>query len=875
MALAPTSTGVIEDNADLVYTHDFAGAIVSARGSVERITGYSEGEVRGMQLGDLLEPEFCAQALQDVMEQIGGGAPVQRRMMLRSKSGKRVAMQVLSRILYENGRPVAVEGLGWEARQRRLSSKAKSKSAASKVDSDSFTTQLRHIHRLNVRTYGSLPEVFEEFLKSGCDIFHLSSGLIHKTPEEGNEIVGAWNLPAGFTLTASALMSAANIGSYLGAPILVDGNLFGRLSFFSQAGPTRRFSSEEREMVELMGRGLGRVILEHQFRAQSGQAARLEKDRSGLLDMLFSNRPLGEIMVHLVKMIETQSPGARGSVIIFNQASGSQVIAPSLGPLYHRVAGKIDPYSDAFRNSPMLTGVRSEPDLARALPACTHPRLLEEMGLGAAISAPILSDSERRLGLILLHYARGTQPRAEDRSLLTMASRAAALGIEQQELAKRLAFQAQHDPMTGLPNRERLTEMLEEALAVERRRGGTAAVLFLDLDRFKQVNDALGHTVGDQLLKKVAERLQGMVGPDDIVARIAADEFALVLAGLEGAKEVFRKPGEFLEAMRKSFHVEDQEVFATASIGVSVFPRDGDDAAVLLRKAERAMQCAKKQGKNDWRHSGQEHVTPPTQNLEMETALRHAIENSELRLNYQPILDMKEELVGLEALLVWNHPKLGRISPAVFIPLAEEAGLIQQIGTWVLHEVCRQNAHWQKQGYAPIRVAANISALQFSRPEFFDAVRTAIDQSKLSPEWLELELTEGVIIQEFAESVQSIRKLRELGVRISVDDFGTGYSSLNYLHELPLDTLKIDRSFLRNLSAEGGSLPVVQTIISLAHNLHLQVIAEGVETLEQLEVLRRVGCDKIQGHLYGAAVPSCDIEAILSKPDRFLRPRQD
>lgn len=871
MPQGPTSAGIVEEGADLVYTHDFGGSFVSARGSVERITGYSQQEVQGMRLGDLLEPEFCAQALQDVMEQMGGGAPVQRQMMLRSKSGKRISLRIISHLVFENGRPVAVEGLGWESRHRHAPTKTRRK-AAVKADEASLNTQLRHINRLNVRTFGSLPEVFEEFLRSGCDIFHLASGLIHKTPEDGNEIVAAWNLPPGFTLTPSELVSVADVGSYLGAPILVDGNLYGRLSFFSQAASPRRFSSEEREMVELMGRGLGRAVLEHQIRAQNDRTARLEKDRNGLLEMLFSNRPLSEIMVYLVKMIERQSPGARGAVILFDPAKEPQVVAPNLGPLYHRVASKIDPTSVEFRNSPLLTGMRSEPDLAKVLPASASPHLLDEMGLGAAISAPILSDSERLLGIILLHYSKGTQPRAEDRSLLTMVSRAAASGIEQQELAKRLAFQAQHDPMTGLPNRDRLMELLEEALAVERWRNGIAAVIFLDLDRFKQINDALGHAAGDQLLKRVAGRLQTMLGRGDIAARIAADEFAVVLTGLGSIKEVFRKPGEFLGAMRKAFQVEDQEVFATASIGVSVFPNDGDGAAVLLRKAERAMQSAKKQGKNDWRHAGEE-LAAPAQNLEMENALRHAIENAELRLHYQPILSMTEELVGLEALLVWNHPKLGRISPAVFIPLAEEAGLIQQIGTWVLHEACRQNARWQELGYAPVRVAANISALQFSRPEFFDAVRTAIDRSHLNPEWLELELTEGVIIQEFAESVQSIHKLRELGVRISIDDFGTGYSSLNYLHQLPLDTLKIDRSFLRNLSAEGGSLPVVQTIISLAHNLHLQVIAEGVETVEQLEVLREAGCDKIQGHLYGTAVSSDDIEAILRQPKRFLPPR--
>ncbi len=858
-----------EDGADFVYTHDFAGAITSVGGSAERLTGYSEAEMRAMCLGDLLEPEFVSLALQDVVEQMGGGSPASRRIRLRGKSGKSISLDMISRLIFEKGRPIAVKGLGWEPKSQQ--GKPRHKVGSPARGDRSQATDFKDIHILNVRTYDSVKQVFDEFLRTGCEIFHLPTGLVHRVNGKTHEVLAARGLPPGFSMDPDSLVSSTDIGGYLGGTVLVEGAPYARLSFLSLNGGTRRFTREEHEWVELMGRGLGRQILEQQSKAEGVRAARLEADRNTLLGMVSGKQPLAQIQSHVIKMLERHSPSARAAVILFENGRVSRVTAPGMPRIYHRIVRRIPLDAPVFRSSPFLDGTFPVEQLAKVLRGHLHPAVPELLGLSAITSAPVLSGAGHLLGVLVLHHPEGVAPRPEEHGVLSSAGRLVAMGIETHELAKRLEHDKHHDPLTGLPNRERFTGMLEDIVARARRHDQAAAVLYLDLDRFGKINEVYGHSAGDELLKLVGERLKKTIGREDAVARLAADEFAVALAGLSNGEAALLKPAAFIETMRLPFLLADgQEVFATASIGVSIFPRDADTASALLRRGEHAMHAAKQQGRNDWKHAGTEQE-PPAPELEIIDALRRALENGELKLHYQPILTMDEVLAGLEALLVWNHPKRGRISPAVFIPLAEEAGLIQQIGTWVLEEVCRQNAVWQSAGYAPILVAANVSALQFGRPEFFDAVRSAIDKTGLNPEWLELELTETVVSRDIEESAKSIRKLREIGVRISIDDFGMGGSTLNALSQLPLDTLKIDRSFVRDLASADASLPLVQAIVTLGHNLKLQVIAEGVETREQMEILKSTGCDKMQGHLYGTAAAPELIEPILALSDRTMK----
>ncbi len=839
--MPPNNPGVAEETADLVCTHNFEGAILSVDGPLEKLTGYTPQEAARMRLSDLVESQYFEQALQDVIDQIGGGAPVLRRMVLRTKSGEHVTCETFSRILFDKGRPIAVRWMAWRPRPEPAPERDRPTDPELENRLARFSQHLKHLHRLNVRKYTSLEQVFDDFLRTSCEIFGLPAGLIHSSSPSGQDIRAAHGLPADFSVSADGL----DVGSQLSAPILVDGNLYGRLSFLSVTGPRRRFSPEEREIVEMMGRSLGRSIFEHQIRADTGRAARLERDRNETLEMIAANEPIDTVLEHLVRMIERQCAGGRAAVILLEDGRVAQVVAPGLPRFYSRLASRIEAGTEEGQDNS---------------PNAQRDALLRRLGIETAASAPLLSGAGRLLGLLALHFSERRTARAEDQALLDTAARLAAIAIEKHQLAGRLAHQVRHDELTGLPNRLFLIERLGEAIHSS---SGEFTVLYLDLDRFKQINDALGHSTGDELLRHAGERLREITGEAGFVARLAGDEFAVLLGPLSESLPSPSDPAGFLEAMRKPFVIGDREVFATASIGVSCYPRDGEEPELLLRNAERAMQQAKRHGKNDWRQFTRELQTAPLDALEVENALRHALDNGEFLLRYQPIVKMDGTLDGLEALLGWDHPALGWISPSMFIPLAEEAGLISQIGTWVLEQVCAQGAAWRRLGYAPVRVAVNVSALQFGRPGFFEAVRAAIVNSEMEAQWLDLELTESVVIRDIEASSALMQRLRSMGVRVSIDDFGTGYSSLSYLRRLPLDTLKIDRAFLRDLTVPGGSLPLVQTIVNLAHQLSLEVIAEGVETQEQLELLRTAGCDRAQGHLFGHPQPTASIERLL------------
>lgn len=396
------------------------------------------------------------------------------------------------------------------------------------------------------------------------------------------------------------------------------------------------------------------------------------------------------------------------------------------------------------------------------------------------------------------------------------------------------------------------------------------ALLYMDLDRFKLVNDVLGHRVGDALLGQVARRLESCTRRSDILARVGGDEFVLLLSELpdpSGAAAVARK---ILEALGDSFEVEGHELFVTASIGISVYPVDAEDAAALQKHADHAMYWAKRQGANSFATFGQGIRTASPERLEMETHLRRALERNEMLLNYQPLYEAGAGgLVGVEALLRWKHPELGMVSPATFIPIAEETGLIVPLGSWSLNEACRQRRDWKDAGLPPFRVAVNVSPLQFDQEGFVEDVAAAIRHFGIPPHLLELELTESGIMQDLESSIQRMLRLRELGVRLAIDDFGTGRSSLSYLQRLPLETLKIDQSFVREIRVAADRPPLIQSIITMAHALGLTVVAEGVETPEQMDALVAMGCDVLQGYLLSRPVPPEDVIKGAGSPFRI------
>ena len=419
---------------------------------------------------------------------------------------------------------------------------------------------------------------------------------------------------------------------------------------------------------------------------------------------------------------------------------------------------------------------------------------------------------------------------------------------EARRLAQQMAFQANHDALTKLPNRNLFQDRLEHAIVRSRRGREPLAVLFVDLDHFKHVNDSLGHAAGDTLLCGVAARLEACVRAEDTVARLSGDEFVILLEGLSHAELATLVARKVIQALLPPFVVEAHEFFITCSIGIAVFPRDGDDRQTLLKNADTAMYRAKEQGRNTFRFFTAEMNVQILARLSLEYDLRYALKRRQLRLNYQPQMDLDSgRLIGVEALLRWLHPERGLIAPCEFIPLAEETGLIVPIGEWVLRSACSRATAWQAQGLEPVRVAVNLSARQFLRSDLAGIVAQAIRDSGLAPSCLELEITESLLMSDVEGAISTLGALKTMGVQIAVDDFGTGYSSLSYLKRLPLDRLKIDRSFVRDISTDSDDAAIALAVIAMAHSLRLRVLAEGVETPEQLAFLRASQCNEIQG----------------------------
>jgi diguanylate cyclase (GGDEF)-like protein/PAS domain S-box-containing protein len=441
------------------------------------------------------------------------------------------------------------------------------------------------------------------------------------------------------------------------------------------------------------------------------------------------------------------------------------------------------------------------------------------------------------------------------------------------KIEETLRFQAQHDALTGLPNRSFFRQRVLEAIEQAAENGTRFAVLFIDLDGFKHVNDTLGHSVGDLLLKRVAERFSGCLRRTDVIARMGGDEFTVLLPQIQTLEEPELTAHRLLSTLTRNLTVDGQDLYITASIGVSLYPEHGVDADTLLKLADLAMYQAKEQGKNSFEVCN-EHMTARTrERLTLENQLRRALERDEMRLAYQPLVDLRSgEIIGVEALARWEHPTLGWVPPSKFIPLAEETGQILALGSWVLREACRAGARWQKNGN-PLRVSVNLSARQLALPRFGELVLSALDASGLEPYLLELELTERALLGSAEAGETVLYRLREMGVHLAVDDFGTGYSSLSYLRRLPLDSVKIDSSFVKELVSRSDddfvvheqTQAIVKAIVDLSHALSLSVVAEGVETPEQRECLIRLGCDGMQGYLFSEPINIAQVDDLLNR----------
>ncbi|HEX2270752.1 MAG TPA: EAL domain-containing protein [Pyrinomonadaceae bacterium] len=435
---------------------------------------------------------------------------------------------------------------------------------------------------------------------------------------------------------------------------------------------------------------------------------------------------------------------------------------------------------------------------------------------------------------------------------------------QNKQTQEKLNHLAYHDALTDLPNQVLFKDRLKQAIALSRRNDQMQAVLLLNLDRFKTINDSLGYTAGDRLLQSVAERLTNCVRESDTVARFGGDEFAILLTQIPRAQDAANAARAIKETLDQAFLFDDQEVFVASSIGIAIYPTDGRDTAGLLKNAGAALDRAKNQGGNNYQFYTAGGTTRALKQLTLESNLRSALDRNEFVVHYQPQVDTRSfQLVGMEALVRWQHPSLGLLYPKDFVALAEDSGLIIQLGDWILRASCAQSMLWQDAGLAPMRLSVNFSARQFQQPTFISSVSEILKETNLDPRWLELELTESSVMKDPEQAIEKLHELKIMGIKVAIDDFGTGYSSLNYLKRFPIDTLKIDRSFVSDICKDPHDTAIVRAIITLGHALDLTVVAEGVETQEQLQYLSSLDCDVVQGFLFSKSLTAQAFEELL------------
>jgi diguanylate cyclase (GGDEF)-like protein len=494
----------------------------------------------------------------------------------------------------------------------------------------------------------------------------------------------------------------------------------------------------------------------------------------------------------------------------------------------------------------------------------TRSALAAQAGLAAGLVIPMTA-----AGVTLALELFSRQPRTDDADGLALL-RVIALQIaqyEQRNQAERsLRFLASHDALTGLANRASLQHDLARAIKRSNRHQKRFAVMFIDLDRFKHINDTLGHGFGDRLIKACAERLSTLLRDEDVVARFGGDEFVLLLENLSKAGDAVLPVEKALACCAEPFIIDGRELHVSASIGVSVYPEDGGDAESLLKNADTAMYRAKDKGCGTYQFYAAQMNAQSAERLMLEGALRHALLRDELELHYQPKMDLcTDRIVGVEALMRWRHPVKGMISPALFIPIAEEIGLIEAMGKWALAQACSDARSWQTQGLPAVQMSVNLSPRQLTSRTLISDISTVLKVSGLDPSLLELEITEGAMMKNPEHAAATLRQIRDMGIGLAIDDFGTGHSSLSYLKSFPLSTVKIDRSFINDLSVDADAQALTDGIITLAHGLRMKVVAEGVETAAQLAHLRQRRCDEIQGYWLCKPLPPDEVAQFMAR----------
>ncbi len=597
----------------------------------------------------------------------------------------------------------------------------------------------------------------------------------------------------------------------------------------------------------------------------------LESDQNHVMGQIARKEPLKDIFLEASRLLERQRPKSFAAICQVEEGQIQSMISPSLPNQFCQSMRETPLSTDkgtwsaaAYLGQPVVTENVTTSSFWK-----NQRKIALDHGLNSSAAVPIFSGTGQVLGAVGMMHQTHYYTSNNDLYLMERIANLVALAMEQEHLSRQLIYQAQHDPLTGLVNRGTLIHWMSQSLKQYSRKEHLGAYMLIDLDRFKHINDSLGHHMGDLLLKEVAERLRQCLRESDLLSRVGGDEFVVVLPDIKDEEDALTAASRILDAFKAPFFIEDNHLAVEASLGITLFPRDTAEGTELHKNADIAMYVAKNEGGNRFHFFDDKMHEAVIQRLQVQNDLRKAIERQEFELHYQPQLNLdSNELMVMEALLRWNHPERGRIPPERFISVAEESRLIIPIGKWVLKEACRQNKEWQDQGFSPVRVAVNVSAVQFTETDFAEVVRETLTDTGLSPFWLEVEITETVVLKNMEKAAEGLRKLKELGVTTTLDDFGTGYSSITYLSKMPLDGIKIDKSFIRDIQASPTpdackNTNFIKAFATMAQNMNLHLVAEGVETVEQSRFLKNMGYSVGQGFLFSVPLPANEASGFM------------
>ena len=890
---------ILQTIPDLVWLKDENGVFIACNKMFERFYGASESEIVGRTDYDFVPRELADSFRKhDLMAMRSGKTDISERWITFADDGHRIYIETIKAPMYDGeGRLIGVLGIARDITARR--------SDAARIHRlTQLYAALSQCNQAIVRSTSEaelFPQVCDDAVHFGgmrmawIGILDQESGRVRPVAFSGEgseyladiEITVDGTLPSGRGPTGVAIREnrpfwcqdfqndpatmawherAKRFGwaSSASLPLVKKGIAVGAFTLYSK--DVDAFDEPSRNLLLEMATDISFAMDNFESEAVRKSLELQSENERSVLELLARGESLPAMLDFLARSYETMYPGMYCSVLLASP-DGKHLVkgaAPSLPDAYIGALDGMEIGEDsgscsvaAFsREATIVEDIASDPQWRK------YREIALSQGLASCWSIPILSTKEQVLGTFALYGSQPRAPKPLELAALGRGAHLASLAIERAQNEARIVQLAHFDALTGLPNLTLLKDRVAHAMGMAQRSGSQVALMFLDLDHFKNVNDTLGHRIGDELLVQLSRRLKSVLRDEDTLSRMGGDEFIFVLPGTDadGAAHVAEK---LLETVASPYQIRQYELTVTPSVGIAIYPADGTDFDRLYQCADVAMYRAKRDGRNCFRFFTSEMQERSSRRMQLENALRQALMHDQFELYYQPQISIEDgSLVGAEALLRWQHPELGAISPAEFIPVAEESGLILGIGEWVLREAARQAKAWLGQGLE-LTIAVNLSAVQFRQANLSQKIMQILNEAQLPPRHIELELTESVAMEVPMAAIAVMDELHERGFRMSIDDFGTGYSSLSYLRKFKINKLKIDQSFVSSIFDDPESRAIVSAIITLADSLGFETIAEGVETEEQLEFLRMRGCREVQGYYFSKPLRVREFEAFV------------